>query len=564
MKHRAALDVRRRAVRYNEGGMETRMESKALNTTENGSAPATAKRIRFARLRLPDSFARSGWRQYALGLLIVVLVGAFYVVLHNTIPWFGYQAIGLIELFAVLLIAIYLGRGPALLAAFFSALAWNYLFITPRFTFAVTHAADLVLLVLYFVIALSAGSLAARLREEERAARHNAERTLALYTLAIETSTATNLSDVLATAVAQIQRVFAADVAILLAHNDTLARRAHPVSTLEVGSEDFAAARWAFEKSQHAGQFTKIYPADSARFVPLRTPTRAVGVLGLQLHWVDPPTFEQSVFLETFASQIALAIEREMLAETTRQNLMLRESERLYGTLLNSISHELRTPLATVTGAASSLLEPYSVQDPAVRRELVRDIQSAAGRLNRLVENLLDMSRLDSGRLQLRRDWCDVGEVIGVALQSSASLLEGRSVRIQIAPDLPLVQMDFSLIEQVLVNLLDNACAYTVPDTPIEVDARLEKRATGDCLQIMVADAGPGVPPEQLDRIFDKFYRVSGTAVGGTGLGLSICKGLVEAHGGTLSAANRAAGGLKVTITLPAATFHPPVPEAFL
>ena len=541
------------------------MESDASGKTENGlGAPAAAQDLRRTRLRPPAPFARSGWRKYALGLLIVVLVGAFYVVLHNTIPWFGYQAIGLIELFAVLLIAIYLGRGPALLAALVSALAWNYLFITPRFTFAVTHAADLVLLVLYFVIALSAGSLAARLREEERAARHNAERTLALYTLANETATAANLSDVLATAVAQIRRVFAADVAILLANDNTLARRAHPVSTLEVGAADFAAARWAFENGQHAGQFTGVHPAVSARFVPLRTPTRTVGVLGLKLYWVDPPTFEQSVFLETFASQIALAIEREMLAETTRQNLMLRESERLYGTLLNSISHELRTPLATVTGAASSLLEPHSVEDAAVRRQLVRDIQSAAGRLNRLVENLLDMSRLDSGRLQLRRDWCDVGEVIGVALQSSASLLEGRPVRAQIAPNLPLVQMDFSLIEQVLVNLLDNACAYTPTGSPIEVGAIMLKTAAGDCLQITVADAGPGVPSELLNRIFDKFYRVSGTAVGGTGLGLSICKGLVEAHGGTLSAANRAAGGLEVTITLPAATSHPPVQEAFL
>ena len=514
--------------------------------------------------RLPTIRRHTAWLNYALGLLIVVLLGAAYVELHDRIPWFGYQAIGLIELFAVLLIAIYLGRGPALLAALASALAWNYLFITPRFTFAISSAADAVLLVLYFVIALSAGSLAARLREQERQALHNAERTLALNTLANETATASNLSDVLATAVAQIGRVFGADVAILLANDKNLARQAHPASTLELRQEDFEVALWAFERGQHAGQFTAIQPHAAARFIPLHTPTRTVGVLGLRLHWVDPPTFEQSVFLETFANQVALAIERELLDEAARLGHMLRESERLHATLLSSISHELRTPLATITGAASSLLEPNSVESVTVRRELARDIQSAADHLNRLVENLLDMSRLDSGRLQVKRDWCNVGEVIGVALQRSAGLIEGRPVRTIIAPDLPLVQMDFRLIEQVLVNLLDNACSYTSAGSAIEISARMETGTAGDFLLLTIADAGRGVPSDQLARIFDKFYRVAGTATGGTGLGLSICKGLVEAHGGTLSAANGAAGGLAVSIMLPAASPPPPVQEAAL
>ncbi len=506
----------------------------------------------------------AGWIRYALALFFVVLLGAAYVELHNFNPRFSPQAIGLIELFAVLLIAIYLGRGPALLSALVSALAWNYLFISPRFTFEIANAADVVLLVLYFVIAFSAGNLAARLREQEREARHNAERTLALYTLANETATAANLSDVLATAVAQIEHVFAADVAVLLAHNALLEREAHPASTLAIGANDFAVALWAFQSGQNAGQFTEMQPDASALFIPLRTPARTVGVLCLQLHWVDPPTFEQSVFLETFASQIALAIEREMLDEAARQGLMLRESERLYATLLSSISHELRTPLATITGAAGSLLQPDSIQDAAVRRELVGDIQSAGNRLNRLVENLLDMSRLDSGRLQIKRDWCDVGEVIGVALQQTAALHQGRPVRVSVAAGVPLVQMDFRLIEQVLVNLIDNACSYTPPGAPIAIGAQL---TTGDgttWLQITVSDGGPGVPAEDLQRIFEKFYRISGTAAGGTGLGLSICRGLVEAHGGALTAANAATGGLVMTIVLPAATLPPPVREAML
>lgn len=545
--------------------MENHAQELAGGIPDNKSAGVVRPRGEIRRRStLPPFLRHRSWLGYALALLIVILLGGAYVEIHDRNPWFGYQAIGLIELFAVLLIAIYLGRGPALLAALASALAWNYLFITPRFTFAISNAADVVLLMLYFVIALSAGNLAARLREQEREARHTARRTLALYTLANETATAASLSDVLATAVAQIGRVFAADVAILLADGKQLAHQAHPASTLEVRPDDFAAALWAFENGRHAGQFTNVRPGASARFVPLRTPVRTVGVLCLQLHWVDPPTFEQSVFLETFASQIALAIERELLDEAARQGLMLRESERLHTTLLNSISHELRTPLATITGASSSLLEPHTVEDSTLRLELVRDIQSAANRLNRLVENLLDMSRLDSGRLQIKRDWCDVSEIIGVALQHTAALTEGRAVRVEIAPGLPLVRMDFHLILQVLVNLLDNACAYTPPGTPIELRAYMETTGGGDRLLLSVADSGPGVPPEFLNRIFDKFYRLSGTAAGGTGLGLSICKGLVEAHGGTLVAANAPAGGLVVTISLPADSLPPPVREATL
>ncbi len=236
---------------------------------------------------------------------------------------------------------------------------------------------------------------------------------------------------------------------------------------------------------------------------------------------------------------------------------MLRESERLYTTLLNSISHELRTPIATIAGAASSLLNPQTGAHETVRTELTQDIQSAAERLNRLVENLLDMSRLDAGRLQLKREWCDVGEVIGVAVKRLEKDLEHHPLSIVIMPNLPLVQMDFVLMEQVLVNLLDNACNYTPMDTPIQVSASVDKQQ----LLLVVADQGPGIPQDALLHIFDKFYRVPGTATGGTGLGLSICRGLVEAHGGTLDAENGAAGGARFLIRLPA-TPPPPVYEA--
>ena len=223
------------------------------------------------------------------------------------------------------------------------------------------------------------------------------------------------------------------------------------------------------------GRFAETLPQASGQYLPLRTPSRTVGVIGLRIRQPGRPSFDQAVLLEIFTSQVALVIERELFDEAAEQSVMLRESERLNTTLLNSISHELRTPIATISGAASILHDPNTAADPAARAELTADIQSAADRLNRLVENLLDMSRLDAGRLKLKLDWCDVGEVIGVAAQRLAACLAERPLTIQLAPNLPLVQMDFVLMEQMLVNLLDNACSYTPRGTHICIDAETRR-----------------------------------------------------------------------------------------
>ncbi|MCI0710944.1 MAG: ATP-binding protein [Chloroflexi bacterium] len=239
---------------------------------------------------------------------------------------------------------------------------------------------------------------------------------------------------------------------------------------------------------------------------------------------------------------------------------MLRESERLYTTLLNSISHELRTPIATIAGAASSLLDPITGCDETSRMELTRDIQSAADRLNRLVENLLDMSRLESGRLTLKREWCDVGDIIGVAVSRLKGCLADHPMDIQLPPDLPLISVDFGLIEQVLVNLLDNICHHTSVDTEVIIQVQ----RSHDSLRINISDRGPGIAEEHLARIFDKFYRAPGSATGGTGLGLSIARGLVEAHGGMLTAKNNTDGGVTFVVSLPLNGDPPPVREAEL
>jgi two-component system, OmpR family, sensor histidine kinase KdpD len=522
-----------------------------------GDKPQSTSQPRFSFSQPEQS---SNLKQYALALLIVGLVTAADWVILQLFPWIGYQAVGLTELMAVLLIAVYIGRGPALLAAAASAISWNFLFIQPRFTFEISHLQDVFLLILYFVIALFTGSLTSRIRMQERQARYNAERNMALYTLAHETATAVDMAEVLRTAVAQIAGVFDAEIAILLSQGEMLRNQPHGCSTLQVDDKDFSVALWVFDNRKPAGRFTNTLPLASATYLPLLTPSRAVGVMGIRPRQKERLSFDQEVLLETFTSQIALVIERELLDEAAEQSAMLRESERLYATLLNSISHELRTPIAAITGAASSLLNSQTDLRENARLELTRNIQEAADRLNRLVENLLDMSRLESGRLNLKREWCDIGDIIGVAVQHRKSCFASRPIYIHTAPDLPLVQMDFGLIEQVFINLLDNICNYT----PLGTQVKIQAHASDRWLEITVEDNGPGIPESSLDSIFEKFFRVPGTATGGTGLGLSISRGLIEAHGGTLTATNIPEGGLRFTIRLPAHDTPPPVQEASL
>lgn len=508
---------------------------------------------------LPQMEIHSSWKQYAAALTTISLVTLINFIITHAFDWVGYQSMGLTELLGVLLIAVYIGRGPALLAATVSALAWNFLFIAPRFTLEIARLQDIILFFLYFVIAIFTGNLTARIRAQEQQARYTAERTEALYTLAHETATALNMDDVLQTAIAQIGRVFDAKVAILLSSDGRLDKQPHPLSSLSVDERDYGVAVAAFEHRRAAQSIGNIYNLSEAiRFFPLLTASRIVGVIGIRIMHRQPPSSDEALLLETFINQLALVIERELLDEAARQSAMLRESERLYTALLNSISHELRTPIATIKGASSILLNGSASVQPETRTQLTLDIQSAADRLNGLVENLLDMSRLESGQLRLKRDWCDVGEIIGVAAQRVAEATRTHPLTIEIAPQLPLIQLDFVLIEQVLVNLIDNACKYTPAGTPI----RIEAHQSNDQLEIIVSDDGPGIPQLQLERIFDKFYRLPGTATGGTGLGLSISRGLIEAHGGTLSADANAQRGARFILRLPNHGAPPPVQEA--
>jgi two-component system sensor histidine kinase KdpD len=260
-----------------------------------------------------------------------------------------------------------------------------------------------------------------------------------------------------------------------------------------------------------------------------------------------PLTLEQEGLLQTFLHQIAIALEREMLRAAAEQANLLAESERLYKTLFNSISHEFRTPIAAIMSASESLLHSGALQRPEIKTALAKEIHWAAERLNRLIENLLDMTRLESGLLQPQRDWCDVRDLINAAIKKLNAELADHSLSVDVSPDMPLLKIDFGLMEQALANLLHNAAAYTPAGSAIQICVSVQD---GNGV-ITIADEGPGLPAEALPRVFEKFYRVRGAHAGGLGLGLSIVRGFVEAHKGTIAVENRAEGGLRFTIRLP-------------
>ncbi|MBX3084141.1 MAG: sensor histidine kinase KdpD [Anaerolineae bacterium] len=507
------------------------------------------------KLALPIVRISSNVNQYVIASVIIVSVVILNLVLFSGSGY--YEFVGLNLLLTVLILSAFVGRGPIFLASTLSAILWDLLFIPPRYTITISRAEDVLVFIMYFVIALVTGNLTTRFREQERAAISREKQTNALYTMSREIANTLTLDDVLNTAVQHIGQIFDADVVMLLQETgDGLSHAAHKASTFLVNEKEWSVALWAYENGKTAGRFTDTLPSAQGQYWPLVAPSGIMGVIGIRFRSDERLLTNKEVLLATFVNQVSLAIEREAFEDKLQHTAVLEESERLYATLLDSISHELRTPLAAIRGAASGLLDPTIRIDDTSRQTLEQDMQDALDRLTRLVDNLLDMTRLESGQLKLRLDWCDVTDLINVSLQQVEKRLINHQVIVEVADHLPLIRLDFVLMEQVLVNLLHNAATYAPPKTRVRIGAHTE----GSEMVITVADRGPGLPPDSLERVFDKFYRAPGAATGGTGLGLSICKGLVEAHGGTIRAENRANGGTRFIVRLPIAS-QPELPR---
>ena len=464
-------------------------------------------------------------------------------------PHFELTNIVMVYLLSVVLAAIRLGRGPAVLASFLSVAAFDFFFVPPYFTFAVSDTQYLVTFVVMLLVALITSNLTVRIHEQAEAARERERRTAALYAMSRELVMHRLVDNLIRVASRHIREMFKGQIAVLLpdAAGRLMMPRGEQVSFV-FDSKNKGVAQWAFDHGQMAGMGTDTLPGADALFLPLVASQRTVGVLAIRPEQPRELLAPDGLhLLETFASQMAAAVERALLGEEAQRAQMMVETERMRNAVLSAVSHDLRTPLATITGVTSSLLEQKQERDPASRRELIQSVYDEATRMDRLVNNLLYMTRLEAGALQVHKEWLPLDEVVGAALVRLEDRLGGRTIKTQLSPDLSLVPLDGVLIEQVLMNLLDNALKYAPMNTPIELSAR----ASDGEVTIEVADRGAGVPPGDEQRIFDKFYRAAPSETRGVGLGLTICRGIVEAHGGRIWAENRPDGGARFRFTLP-------------
>lgn len=491
-------------------------------------------------------------KQYLTALCVVVIVTLVGLAVRGLI---GYQTVALIYLSAVVLLAMFVGRGPNLFAATMTALCWNFLFVPPLYTFRIEGFHDTMMFAMYFLVALASGQMTARLRLQQRAERQREQRASALYQLTRELANATDFPQVLSVAIREVGAAFDADAALLLPDpeaNEQLTP--YPAGLWVLDEKEEAVATWAFQHDKSAGRFTDTLPQAAGLHLPLSGGGKPSGVIALRFHSGKSLSVQQRNLLDSFVRQIALVTDRQRLRDAETSAKLLAQSEQLGRTLLNSVSHELRTPIAAIASATSGLRESGALTPAQIN--LAAEIESASARLNRLVQSLLSAARIQSGQIKPNPDWCDVPDLVQVALRGVESLLADHPVETRIAPGLPLVKLDYVLMEQALANLLVNAATHTPAGTPVEIGARVE----GKDLIVEVADRGPGLPPNELERVFDLFHRTPDAKPGGTGLGLAIVKGFVEAQGGRVRAANRAGSGAVISIRLPVPD-APTVPE---
>jgi two-component system sensor histidine kinase KdpD len=470
----------------------------------------------------------SNVRQYSIIALIVVLSSVICYLLKSLI---GYQVVSFILLFLVSILALFYGTGPILLAASLSALIWDYFFIPPQFTLHIGNPLDLLMFIMFFIIALLNGILTSRVRRQEKKIRIREERTHALYQLTRDLAMASGIDEVLNIGVKYIRKYFTLDCAILLKNEmNRLDHRIRNETQITLNENDTSIAEWVFKHSSKAGKHTDTLPSGAFTFYPLTGNSGNMGVITVQHASVFTHGEEQ--FWEACISQISGKFEREFLRISAKKASLLKESE-------------LRIPVATIMGASDTLL--LQTYPEETQQKLFSEINIASVRLNRLIENLLNMSRLESGRITPRQNWCDVHDLINKVTESLRQELQPFKLSVVIPSDMPFVYIDFGLMEQVLHNLVLNA----TQNAPTGTNIRIKFFYDNGSLAIQVMDRGKGFPESELPSVFNKFYRGKDAKSGGTGLGLSIVKGFVEAHGGTVIAENRQNSGAIFTIRIP-------------
>jgi two-component system sensor histidine kinase KdpD len=481
-------------------------------------------------------------REYAIAAGTIAAI----TLLGQLLPVDTYLAVGLVFLLAVITLSLRVGRWPVLLAGILSALTWNYLFIPPRFTFAINKIEDATLFVTYFAVAIIAGQLTARIRAQARNERLREERATALFHLTRALASAETLDAAVFAALRQIDELFSAKTSLLLTDETGVRLTAHFAASFALDEKERGVADWSFRHRRPAGRFTDTLPGSSAFHLPLIREERALGVLIVAVPESQILMLAQRDLLDAFARQLALIVERDHLRASSEREKLLAASDKLHRTLLDSVSHELRTPLAVITGSLENLADAPTL---AARDSLTAEARSAAARLNRLVGNLLDQTRLESGSLKPRLDWCDVRDLANAAREAVGDVLAGHSFTIEIPDNLTPIRADFALTEQALANLLLNAAVHTPPATPIHLTAGVD--IVTHRAWISIADRGPGIAPDLREKIFQKFARPDNARTGGLGLGLSIVRGFITVQGGDITSTENPGGGACFTISFP-------------
>jgi two-component system sensor histidine kinase KdpD len=486
------------------------------------------------------------WRGHLSGVLIAAGCTALAAIMSI---WFAPTNLAMVYLLGVVLAATRLGRNAAVATSVVGTLSFDFFFIPPLYSFAISDTQYLITAIVLLTVGLVISSLASGLRLQAHTATLRERRTAALYAMARELATAASLDEIATSSLSHLAKVFDASGIILLKRPDGTMRSLGAAGTKALlESTDTAIADWVFTQQTIAGVGTDTLPAADAIYLPLNGTLGKVGVLVVHRENRRPPLVpEQQSLLEAFANQIALAVERDELRRAAHDSAYAAQEERLRNSLLSSISHDLRTPLAVIGGSASSLLQGNQLSE-GTQRQLIQAIHDEAHRMTHMVNNILDMTRLEAGLVQLDLQSYHLEEIVGAVLERLKDQFGQRAVSIDIPQNLPMLCVDGVLFEKVLINLLENAAKYTPPYTQIDVVASLQDRQ----IQIQVMDNGPGIPKGSKRQVFAKFYRGHAEgSVTGTGLGLAICSAIVEAHRGRIWVDSRPGGGAIFSLVLP-------------
>ena len=494
-----------------------------------------------------SSLGTPRWRGYFSGVLIAAGCTALAAIMSI---WFAPTNLAMVYLLGVVLAATRLGRNAAIATSVVGTLAFDFFFIPPIYSFAISDTQYLITAIVLLTVGLVISSLASDLRLQAHTATLRERRTAVLYALARELATASSLEDIATSSLSHLAKIFDASGLILLKRPDGAMRSLRAAgSTALIELTDTAITDWVFTQQAIAGTGTDTLPSASAIYLPLNGTLGKVGVLVVHRNNRRPPLVsEQQRLLEAFANQIAVAVERDELRRAAHSSAYAAQEERLRSSLLSSISHDLRTPLAVIGASASSLLQGNSQLSEGIPREAVQTIHHEAQQMTHMVNKILDMTRLEAGSVQLDLQSYHLEEIVGAVLARLKDQFGQRAVSIEIPRDLPMLYVDGALFEKVLINLLENAAQYTPAHTHIEVLASHRDRQ----IEIQVLDDGPGIPEGSELQVFAKFYRAHAEgSVTGTGLGLAICSAIIEAHGGRIWVENRPGGGAIFSLVLP-------------